>query len=87
MKLGCGYPMGPLQLVDFSGLDTFHSVMKGNFGLFNFNVNPEPILILDWNKQFPENTLFEPSNLLDKKVAEGKFGIKSGEGFYNYPKK
>jgi 3-hydroxybutyryl-CoA dehydrogenase len=26
MRLGCGYPMGPLELLDFVGLDTTHSI-------------------------------------------------------------
>jgi 3-hydroxybutyryl-CoA dehydrogenase len=28
MKLGCGYPMGPLELVDFVGLDTTYHVAE-----------------------------------------------------------
>jgi 3-hydroxyacyl-CoA dehydrogenase len=69
MKLGCGYPMGPIELLDYVGLDTSKFIMDG------------------WHKQFPDNPLFAPSALLDKLVAEGKLGIKSGEGFYSYKKK
>jgi 3-hydroxyacyl-CoA dehydrogenase len=69
MKLGCGYPMGPIELLDYVGLDTSKFIMDG------------------WHKQFPDNPLFAPSPLLDKLVAEGKLGIKSGEGFYSYKKK
>ncbi|XP_052070005.1 hydroxyacyl-coenzyme A dehydrogenase, mitochondrial-like [Mytilus californianus] len=44
--------------------------------------------ILDgWAVKYPDNPLFQPSALLDKYVAEGKLGAKSGEGFYNYKKK
>jgi 3-hydroxyacyl-CoA dehydrogenase len=44
-------------------------------------------LIADaWNKEEPTNPLFFPSKLINDKVAEGKLGIKSGEGFYNYKK-
>lgn len=68
MKLGCGYPMGPLELGDYVGLDTCKFVMDG------------------WYKKFPDNPLFKPSPLLDKMIAEGKFGIKSGQGFYTYKK-
>merc|ERR1712071_576696 len=39
-----------------------------------------------WNKIEPDNSLFEPSPLLNKMVAEGKLGRKTGEGFYNYKK-
>lgn len=37
-----------------------------------------------WHKEEPENPLFAPSQLIEKKVAEGKLGRKTGEGFYKY---
>ncbi|CAD5220781.1 unnamed protein product [Bursaphelenchus xylophilus] len=37
-----------------------------------------------WAKQYPNDPLFKPSTLLEKLVAEGKLGAKSGEGFYKY---
>ena len=37
-----------------------------------------------WFKLEPENLLFKPSKLIDEKYAQGKFGKKSGEGFYKY---
>lgn len=44
-------------------------------------------LIADaWAKAEPENPLFRPSKLIDDKVAAGKLGRKTGEGFYNYKK-
>lgn len=39
-----------------------------------------------WSKNYPDNPLFKPSSLLDKMVAQGKLGRKSGEGFYPYKK-
>ena len=39
-----------------------------------------------WHKAYPDVALFNPSPLLDKLVAEGKFGAKSGEGFYKHQK-
>lgn len=42
--------------------------------------------ILGWAKEYPDNPLFQPSELLNKMVAEGKLGVKSGEGFYSYKK-
>ena len=40
-----------------------------------------------WRNKFPDEPLFKASALLDKLVNEGKFGRKSGEGFYKYSKK
>uniref|UniRef100_A0A6B2LAY3 3-hydroxyacyl-CoA dehydrogenase n=1 Tax=Arcella intermedia TaxID=1963864 RepID=A0A6B2LAY3_9EUKA len=68
MKLGAGHPMGPLELADFTGLDTLKYIMDG------------------WHKNQPNVQLFNPSPLLDKLVAEGKLGRKTGEGFFKYTK-
>lgn len=29
MKLGAGYPMGPIELADYVGHDTSHSILEG----------------------------------------------------------
>lgn len=39
---------------------------------------------IGWSAMDPNNPLFAQSALLNKLVAEGKFGRKSGEGFYKY---
>lgn len=39
-----------------------------------------------WHKKYPDNPVFESSDLLQKLVKEGKCGRKSGEGFYKYYK-
>lgn len=66
MKLGAGYPMGPIELGDYVGLDTCKFILDG------------------WTEAYPDQPLFQPSPLLNKMVAEGKLGRKSGEGFYKY---
>ncbi|XP_063625744.1 probable 3-hydroxyacyl-CoA dehydrogenase B0272.3 isoform X1 [Cydia splendana] len=67
MKLGAGYPMGPFELADYTGLDT------NKFALATmYEQTGDPV--------------FRPIPILDKMVAEGKLGIKSGEGFYKYKK-
>ncbi|GAB0087968.1 3-hydroxyacyl-CoA dehydrogenase [Sergentomyia squamirostris] len=68
MKLGAGYPMGPLELGDHIGLDIAQDILSG------------------WHEIYPDNPLFNPIEILDKMVEEGKFGVKSGEGFYSYKK-
>ena len=37
-----------------------------------------------WCAMDPGNPLFGQSPMLNKLVAEGKFGKKTGEGFYKY---
>ncbi|XP_031627202.1 hydroxyacyl-coenzyme A dehydrogenase, mitochondrial-like [Contarinia nasturtii] len=69
MKLGAGYPMGPIELADYVGLDTTNNILKG------------------WHEKDPENPLYKPIPMLENLVKEGKFGVKSGEGFYKYNKK
>ncbi|KAJ2945378.1 hypothetical protein O0L34_g180 [Tuta absoluta] len=69
MKLGAGYPMGPLELADYVGLDTNKFILDG------------------WHNKYPKEPLFNPIPLLNKLVAEGKLGVKTGEGFYKYEKK
>ena len=66
MMYGCGYPMGPLTLTDYVGLDTTLAILEG---LVEKHPN-EPAFII------PE--------VLRKKVAEGKLGRKTGEGFYKW---
>ncbi len=45
MKLGCGYPMGPLQLLDFVGLDTTYFIANIMFEEFKESrFAPPPLL-------------------------------------------
>eukprot|EP00755_Sulcionema_specki_P015531 Sspe_Gene.59666::Locus_32783_Transcript_1_1_Confidence_1.000_Length_1127::g.59666::m.59666/K00022/HADH; 3-hydroxyacyl-CoA dehydrogenase len=66
MKLGCGHPMGPLELSDAVGNDVTKMIIDG------------------WHQKFPEETLFNPSPLLNKMIEENKLGVKAGKGFYSH---
>jgi len=44
-------------------------------------------IFIGWHEKYPNEPLFQPIATLDKLVAEGKLGVKSGEGFYKYSKK
>ena len=66
MKLGAGYPMGPIELLDYVGLDTTKHILDA------------------WSKKTPSDPLFQPIELLNKLVKEGKYGKKTKEGFYKY---
>ncbi|TDL23148.1 hypothetical protein BD410DRAFT_170053 [Rickenella mellea] len=72
MRLGAGYPMGPFELTDFVGLDTTKHILDG----WRDKVK-------DGVKSIPAE-LVEESEMLSRKVSEGKMGRKSGEGFFKY---
>jgi 3-hydroxybutyryl-CoA dehydrogenase len=65
MKLGCGYPMGPFELLDFVGLDTTYYISEIMFD------------------EFKDPAMAAPP-LLKRMVLAGRFGRKSGKGFYDY---
>ena len=65
MELGCGYPMGPLKLLDFVGLDTTYAIAEIMF------------------EEYREKR-FAPPPLLKRMVLAGRYGRKSGRGFYEY---
>ena len=65
MELGCGYPMGPLKLLDFVGLDTTYAIAE--------------IMFLEYREK-----RFAPPPLLKRMVLAGRYGKKSGRGFYEY---
>ena len=66
MRFGAGYPMGPLTLADYVGLDTCLFILRG------------------WVKSYPNEPAFFVPKSLERMVAEGKFGRKSGQGFYKW---
>ena len=65
MTLGCGYPMGPLTLGDFVGLDTLLNVAEIMYG------------------EYREERYAAPP-LLKRLVAMGRYGRKTGAGFYEW---
>lgn len=65
MKLGCGYPMGPFELLDFVGLDTTYYIAQVMF------------------EEFKDPIMAAPP-LLRRMVLAGRYGRKSGKGFYEY---
>ncbi|XP_032825126.1 hydroxyacyl-coenzyme A dehydrogenase, mitochondrial [Petromyzon marinus] len=57
----------------------------GPFELLDYvGLDTGKFIIDGWHQLEPENPLFAPSKMLNKLVEEGKFGRKSGEGFYKY---
>ncbi|CAL1601153.1 unnamed protein product [Knipowitschia caucasica] len=57
----------------------------GPFELLDYVGLDTAKFIMDgWSSMDPENPLFAPSEILNKLVAEGKYGKKTGEGFYKY---
>lgn len=37
-----------------------------------------------WSKNYPDVEIFKQSEMMNKLVAEGRLGRKSGKGFYDY---
>jgi 3-hydroxyacyl-CoA dehydrogenase len=66
MQFGCGYPMGPITLADYVGLDTTRSILEG------------------WCARYPEEPAFRVPTSLRRLVDAGKFGRKTGEGYYKW---
>jgi len=57
----------------------------GPFQLADYvGLDTTKFIIDGWHEKELENPLFKPSEKLNELVAHGKFGKKSGEGFYKY---
>jgi 3-hydroxybutyryl-CoA dehydrogenase len=68
MVHGCGYPMGPITLLDYVGLDTTLHAADVMYAEFREPKYAAPVL-------------------LRRMVQAGRWGRKSGQGFYPYEKK
>lgn len=68
MVHGCGYPMGPITLLDYVGLDTTLHASDVMYAEFREPKYAAPVL-------------------LRRMVQAGRWGRKSGWGFYSYDKK
>ena len=64
IKLGLNHPMGPFEMMDMSGLDTFPHVTE----------TLEALPVTGWGA--PE--------AVKRLIAEGRYGRKSGRGWYDY---
>jgi len=53
---------------------------------FYFQVNIFSLYTAGWHEKEPNNPLFNPSELLNGLVKDGKLGMKTGEGFYQHKK-
>ena len=67
--LGLNWPMGPLKLADFVGLDVVYHSSEST--------------ATEMNEEYIRKR-FQPSRLLEKMVKEGHLGAKTRKGFYEY---
>ena len=73
--------MGPLHLADYVGLDTCLLILEGYSFLAGYLQSDKGA---GWVKNFPNEPAFFIPECLKQKVAAGKIGRKSGEGFYKW---
>jgi len=66
---GLNWPMGPLKLADFVGLDVIYHSSKSTAA--------------EMTEEYIRKR-FQPSKLLEKMVKEGRLGVKTKKGFYEY---
>jgi len=66
-----GYPMGPFELMDLTGIDVNLAAARGIHD--GFVARGDPL-----------GDRFRPSVLQEQRVEEGRLGRKTGSGFYTY---
>lgn len=60
----------------------------GPFELLDYvGIDTMQFIMRGWAERFPDEPTFKPSPIVDNLVAEGRLGVKSGKGFYDYTKK
>lgn len=69
MRLGAGYPMGPLELFDLTGVDTTHYLTLGWKEYAARGLLPEELV--------------RPTKMMADMVERGELGRKTGRGFYS----
>ena len=67
VKLGLGHPMGPFEIMDFTGMQ--------------LQLDSSEIMYAEYGERYI------PRPLLRQMVSAGRMGIKSGKGWYDYPRK
>ncbi|KAI9503783.1 3-hydroxyacyl-CoA dehydrogenase [Coemansia spiralis] len=71
MRLGAGYPMGPFELMDMTGIDVGYHIMKGWYeGASGLQGDPR----------------FKPSKEVEQMIKKNHLGHKTGRGYYTYTK-
>lgn len=68
VRNGLGHPMGPLELLDLTGIDLEYNVLMERF-------------------KDTGDAKDKPSPAIVERYAVGKFGRKTGQGFYDYKSK
>ena len=81
VKLGLGYPMGPFELLDYTGLD-LHKHINDNPAH-----NGKPSKLIDSFVAQVGQTQSDQFRFFNWILFQGKLGMKTGEGFYKYGKK
>ena len=60
----------------------------GPFELADYvGLDTTSFILEGWSKRYPDEPSFQLPDELKRLVKEGKMGVKSGEGFYEYDKK